>query len=97
MTAAQATQPDTRLPALDRLMAEISTLAEQGRLAPCTRATIGHWWVSEVQEQLDAAALACSSCPALAACATYVREHPEPAGVWAGESRRALRVEAVAS
>ncbi len=79
--------------ALGRLMAAIHSQAEVGQYVPCIDARRGHLWLSESSEDREAAALGCSTCPALDACRTYVTAHPEPAGVWAGKFTRYRRIE----
>lgn len=73
-----------RSKALADLMEALFRHEERGDRIPCVNPKSGHWWISEDREETKAAELACSSCPALAACAEYVDEHPEAAGVWAG-------------
>lgn len=82
----------TRLDALGRLMASIHTQSEAGQYVPCIDRRRGHLWLSEDPEDREAAALGCSTCPALDACRTYVTAHPEPAGVWAGTFHHYKRI-----
>lgn len=75
---------NARLDALERLMTSIHLEVEGGEYVPCVDPRRGHWWLSEDRELAEAASHACGVCPALLACRSYVTEHPEPTGVWAG-------------
>lgn len=77
--------------ALSRLMVAIHQADEAGAAIPCLNVRRSHLWLSEDRADQDAAALGCSSCPALAACSRYITEHPEPSGVWAGTFHRYQR------
>lgn len=82
-----------RSEALLELMSELFAHQEAGERIPCLVASITARWLSEDREEQEAAALGCSTCPALTTCRRYVEEHPEPGGVWAGivPSRVGLR------
>lgn len=69
--------------ALVDLMQQIFTHEESGRSVPCVNPKLSAWWLSEDVEVQEAAALACTTCPALGVCRTYVDEWPESGGVWA--------------
>jgi Transcription factor WhiB len=62
-------------------------------LIPCVNPKLADWWLSEDLEMQEAAALACSTCPALRNCREYVEQWPEGGGVWAGilPPRRGVR------
>lgn len=74
----------SRSVALSDLMQQIFTHDESGRSVPCVNPKLSAWWLSEDVETQEAAALACTTCPVLRDCRTYVDEWPEPGGVWAG-------------
>lgn len=73
-----------RTEALADLMQRIFEHEERDRSIPCVNPKLAAWWLSEDAELQEAAALACSTCPALRDCRAYVDEWPEDAGVWAG-------------
>lgn len=85
------TNPE-RVSAHTELMRRVTDLAEDGEHVPCLAAE-GTWFTNDDLEIQNAAARLCRDCPALAACASYITEHPEPAGAWAGttENQRAKR------
>lgn len=76
-------QPD-RLSGLNDLFVAIQKVTDNGELVPCTVKARGYLWLSEDQEEQQAAALGCRDCPALNACRAYVTEWPERSGVWGG-------------
>jgi Transcription factor WhiB len=84
---------DGRSEALSRLMQRIFEHEQSGRLIPCVNPKLADWWLSEDLEMQEAAALACSTCPALRNCREYVEQWPEGGGVWAGilPPRRGVR------
>lgn len=69
------------------LMGHVTDLAEGGQHVPCLGPE-GAWFTEDDPEIQRAAARLCRDCPALAACAQYIAEHPEPAGVWAGSTEK---------
>lgn len=74
----------TRSEALLELMSVLFAHQEAGERIPCLVPSISDRWLSEDYDEQEAAALGCSTCPALTTCRRYVEEHPEPCGVWAG-------------
>lgn len=76
---------DDRQAALMSLMQSIFRQEERGHRVPCVNPRIAHWWTSEDHEMQEAAAAACSTCPALRDCRAYVEDFTEPGGVWAGQ------------
>lgn len=66
-----------------RLLAAVRRELAAGLRVPCIENPSGGWTSGDPDETLRAAEL-CGSCPALAACRSYIEAHPEPAGVWAG-------------
>jgi hypothetical protein len=79
--------------ALSRLMQAIHRRVEVGERVPCIDPHRGHLWLSEDREDREAAAIGCSTCPALEACQSYVERFPEPAGTWAGRHTLSRRRE----
>ncbi|WP_156364651.1 hypothetical protein [Aeromicrobium sp. Leaf245] len=73
----------TRQEALADLMQQIFTHEESGRSVPCVNPKLSAWWLSEDVEVQEAAARACTTCPALRDCRAYIDEWPEDGGVWA--------------
>lgn len=73
----------TRVEALASLMQRIFEQEEVGQSVPCVNTKLSAWWLSEDVEVQEAAALACTTCPALRDCHAYVDEWPESGGVWA--------------
>lgn len=82
-----------RTDALGRLMGAIADMVDEGEVVPCLNEERGHLWLSEDPDAMQAAALGCSTCPALEACRSYVTAWPEPSGVWGGRvgKREVLR------
>ncbi|MFF0943711.1 WhiB family transcriptional regulator [Kocuria sp. CPCC 205300] len=79
--------------ALNRLTAVLAEHLDGGEPIPCNGSDALDW-ISDQRAAQDRAATACHTCPALDACARYVLDHPEPAGVYGGmttDDRRAAR------
>lgn len=72
-----------RAGALGDLMQRIFEHEEVGQSVPCVNPKLSAWWLSEDVETQEAAARACTTCPALRDCRAYVDEWPESGGVWA--------------
>lgn len=71
--------------ALAVLYKEIAGLEDQvPGSVPCLGPN-GDAWTSEEQAIRRWAAEQCWACPALAACAAYTEQYPEPGAVWAGK------------
>lgn len=70
--------------ALTRLGAAIADAHQDGQVVPCCGRS---WrdWTDDNPDVAQRAADACRSCPVLDECTTYVTEHHEIAGTWAGE------------
>lgn len=81
--SASSAWPDDRSGALAHLMGRIFAHEEAGQTVPCVSQKLSARWLSEDPEEQEAAALACTTCPALGVCRTYVDEWPEVGGVWA--------------
>lgn len=73
----------SRAEALADLMQRIFEYEEEGGSIPCVNPKLVDWWLSEDVEMQEAAALSCTTCPALRDCRAYVDAWPEAGGVWA--------------
>lgn len=71
-----------------RLLAAVRRELATGLRVPCIEDPEGGWTSTDPEAALRAAEL-CESCPALVACRSYIGDHPEPAGVWAGVTANA--------
>src|SRR5690625_2979152 len=85
MTATPSRSRTHGLMAFENAIAEC---LETGQYVPC-QGDDRRYWTSDDPYEIDAAVLACRSCPVLSACATYVTQWPEGPGVWAGAYRLA--------
>lgn len=63
------------------LVTTLARLADQGEVPPCAHPLRWHLWTSDDAEEREAAAHACTGCPALAACEAHGQH--ERHGVWA--------------
>lgn len=68
----------------DRLLARLEEIQRTSPHAIPCRGTGGERWISDKYPELLAAAEACGTCPAKAACGGYALHADEPAGVWGG-------------
>ncbi|MEE6295709.1 WhiB family transcriptional regulator [Georgenia wangjunii] len=83
-----------RRAALSAFLDELDRHNDAGAVIPCRGGAglePGAWIDDDGGELSTAAAAACGACPALAACARYVEDFPEPAGIWAGVTSKDRR------
>ena len=69
------------------LMTTIANTHSTETPVPCIAHPVSAWTSDDLTEQREVAAL-CARCPALAACHTYLTEHGERSGVWAGTTTK---------
>ena len=60
-----------------------SVVASMRDRVPCIATGAADQWFAEQLDEYDVAIRACRTCPALAACRSYVTRWPEPFGIWA--------------
>lgn len=68
----------------NRLLKQLEEIQHFDRHAIPCRGPGGEKWISDKYPELLAAAEACGTCPAKAACGGYALHAEEPAGVWGG-------------